>query len=79
MNTQTDEPLAAQQIQALQAQATQALQRALDHHSLRKQCLEMAVRSTSTHTSPSDVMDLARKMYEFLIEPMQEIKIVMGA
>ena len=78
MSAPTDEPLSAQQMQQISKQHAEQLQRALDHLGLRKQCLEMAVRSTGVATPPAEVMALARQMYEFLIEPVREIKIVIG-
>lgn len=75
MNERTDEGLTGQQLAQMTKQATAALQTTVDKMNLRERCLELAVRASTPHSTPEQVMALARSMYEFLALPAQSVHV----
>jgi hypothetical protein len=72
LNDQTDQPLSGQQIQAIGAKASAALQQAVDRIDLRQKCLEYAIRSNA---QPSEVIKLAQAMLAFLLCEAHEVRV----
>ena len=71
----SDNPLTAQQLQAIRNEAAAALQAAVDRMQLRKWAVEQAFASinspymTVTEGRPIDPMDVAKAVYDFVSQP----------
>jgi len=72
MTTSTDEPLSGQQLQAISAKASAALQQAVDRIELRRQCIEYAIRA---NTSPNELIKIAAAMLTFILAEAHQVRV----
>lgn len=70
----TDQPLNAQQLQQIQANAEKQVLQIIERLKLRQWAVEQAL---SHNSSPDTVVDVAGKIYDFIIQPAN-VKIELG-
>jgi hypothetical protein len=75
MSNGTDQGLTGQQLHALQQRMTAQLNGIAEGIERRKMCVELAIRATSTNTSPDEILALARGMFEFMTEPARAVTV----